>query len=175
MFCKILLCVNDSPLSDQIAHVAADLARRYKAEVVVLSVLDPSRFACTPYSGLEAISMVDRHSRTLADTGQRIRAAFEGMGIVNRLLVLPGRTAETVLEVAHQEGVDLIVMGGETKSRLRAAMEGSLWADIARTAPCNVLRVSPKEEEAPVERPNRRPGMRIPLGLRRHAVDPLAC
>lgn len=176
MFQRILLCVDDAPISDQIARVGADLARRYGAEVVVLSVLDPARFASPPYSGLEAINMVDHHSRSLAQTGQRIRATFEAFGIRNRLLIMAGRTGETVVEVARQEEVDLIVMGGENKGRLRAAMEGSLWADVARTAPCNVLRVSPAEEEAPAAPPrnNRRPGKLIPIGFHRFAVDPLA-
>lgn len=176
MFTKILLCVDDSPTSDRIASVGADLATRYDAEVVVLSVMDPARFASPPYSGLEAIHMVDWHSRSLAQTGQRIRAAFETMGIRNRHMLLPGRTAETVVEVANQEQADLIVMGGETKSRLRIAMEGSLWADVARTAPCNVLRVAP-DSEATEERPTR-PSRFARFSIDRktgaQAVDPLA-
>jgi nucleotide-binding universal stress UspA family protein len=176
MFCKILLCVDDSPVSDQIGKVGADLARRYSAEVVVLSVLDPSRFASPPYSGLEAMSLVDRYSRSLAHVGQRVRASLEGAGIATRMLVLPGRTAETVIEVAQQEQADLIVMGGETKGRLRALVEGSLWADVARAAPCNVLRVSPAEGDQSPEPPkkDRNSGTLIPLGLRPLAVDPLA-
>jgi nucleotide-binding universal stress UspA family protein len=172
MFNKILVCVDDSAHSEQIASVGMDVAGRYGAEVVVLSVLDPARFAAPPFSGLEAIQMVDRHSRSLAHTGQRTRAAFESMGITSRLLVLPGKTAETVIEVAHQERVDLIVMGGEAKGRLRAAVEGSLWGDVARLAPCNVLRVSPKDEV--IVPPRRGRGMLIPVAFHRHAVDPLA-
>lgn len=176
LFNKILLCVDDSPASDRIATVGADLANRYNAEVVVLSVLDPARFATPPYSGLEAMSMVDWHSRSLAQTGQRIRASFETMGIRNRLMLLPGRTAETVVEVANQEQADLIVMGGETKSRIRVAMEGSLWADIARTAPCNVLRVPPipdSEASGPAQ-PRRFSRVRRALSARTQSVDPLA-
>lgn len=176
MFSKILLCVDDSPISDQIAKVGADVARRYDAEVVILSVLDPSRFASPPYSGLEAMNMVDRYSRSLAHTSQRIRVALEGLGIVTRMLVLPGRTADTVIEVANQEQVDLIVMGGETKSRLRAVVEGSLWSDVARSAPCNVLRVSPQPDDPSLVPPkkDRNSGTLIPVGFRRLAVDPLA-
>lgn len=173
MFKKILLCVDDTPLADQIADMGVDVARRYRADVVVLSVLDPARFPAPPYSGLEAIHMVDRHTKSLANSGERIRAMLESLGIDTRLLVLPGKTADTVVEVACQERADLIVMGGENKSRLRAALEGSLWGDVARTAPCNVLRVSPKEE--PVSTPRR--GRSIMAGLsafRALQVDPLA-
>lgn len=176
MFNKILLCVDDSPTSTEIARVGADVARRYDAEVVVLSVLDAARFSSPPFSGLEAINLVDWHSRSLGQTGQRIRSMFETLGIRNRVMLLPGRTAETVVEVARQEEADLIVMGGENKSRLRAMVDGSLWADVARTAPCNVLRVLPQAEE-PSECPprrNRNSGTLIPVAKPSFAVDPLA-
>ena len=170
MFGKILVCVDDTRLCEQVTSVGIDVAGRYGAEVVVLSVLDPARFALPPFSGLEAIQLVDRHSRSLAESGQRVRAAFDAQDIPCRLLVLPGRTADTVVEVAGQEGVDLIVLGDEAKGRLRAAMEGSLWADVARTAPCNVLRVSPPERNS-LGSPHRRP---LPAALSHAAVDPLA-
>jgi len=152
MFKKLLLCVDDSPLADQIARVGADLACRYDAEIVLLSVLDPARFASPPYSGLEAVGLLDKHSRSLTDTGHRLSVHLNEMGIPTRTLFLPGRTAETILEVAAQEKADLIVMGGESKGRLRSWMEGNLWADVSRAAPCNVLRVRPAGAERDRER-----------------------
>lgn len=173
MFSKFLVCVDDSPLSEQIADVGLDIALRYRAEVVVLSVLDPTRFPSPPYSGLEAIEMVDRYTQTLAHFGQRIRSFFEGMNIPSRLLIVPGRTAETIVEVANQERVNLIVMGGENKSRLRAAFEGSLWGDVARTAPCHVLRVTSKD--SPAETPRGGRGvLDYFASFRALKVDPLA-
>jgi nucleotide-binding universal stress UspA family protein len=120
------------------------MACRYGSEVVVLSVLDPARFAEPPYSGLEAIAMVDQHSRSLTDMSHRVSLMLEGMDIPNRVVFLPGKTAQTIIEVARQEQVDLIVMGGETKSFLRSLLEGNLWSDVARGAHCNVLRVNPE-------------------------------
>lgn len=175
MFSKILLCVDDSPRADQVAQVGADLARRYNAEVVVLSVLDPARFSTPPYSGLEGIHLVDWHSRSLTQTGSRIRVTLENLGIPNRHMLLPGRTAETVVEVAHQEKADLIVMGSETKSRLHAAVDGCLWTDVSRSAPCNVMRVLPTGESATGGSERRRKlRFTLPLGRRAQAVDPLA-
>jgi nucleotide-binding universal stress UspA family protein len=143
MFKKLLLCVDDSSIADQIARVGADLACRYDAEIVLLSVLDPARFASPPYSGLEAVGLIDKHSRSLTDTGHRLSVHLNEMGIPTRTLFLPGRTADTILEVAAQEKADLIVMGGDSKGRLRSWLEGNLWADVSRAASCNVLRVGP--------------------------------
>jgi nucleotide-binding universal stress UspA family protein len=166
MFKKLLLCVDDSPLADQIGRVGADVARRYDAEIVLLSVLDPARFATPPYSGLEAAGMIDRHSRSLTDTGHRVSVHLTEMGIPNRRLFLPGRAADTILEVADQEGADLIVMGGGPKGRLRSWLEGNLWADVSRAAPCSVLRVGPPEAERTPTR-----GRRVPAAP---AVAPVA-
>lgn len=143
MFQKILVCVNEDEFSDKVASIGADVARRFHAEVVILNVLDASRFAEMPYSGLEASEMIDRHSRSLTGRAHRISLALENLKIPNRVIFIPGRTAQTILEVATQEKVDLIVMGGETKGRLRSWFEGNLWSDVSRCAPCNVLRVSP--------------------------------
>lgn len=173
MFRKILLCVDESPTSQEIAVVGADIARRYDSEVVVLSVLDPSRFPSPPYSGLEGVQMADLHSRSLTLVAQQVRAQFESMGIRNRHMLLPGRTANTIVEVASQERASLIVMGGENKSRLRIMLEGSLWNDVARSAPCNVLRVLPPQEDPSACPPRKNRGTLIPI-RRMLAVDPLA-
>jgi len=173
LFHKILLCVDESPASQSIAQVGADIARRYQSEVVVLSVLDPSRFPTPPYSGLEGVQMADLHSRSLSQVGQQVRAQFESLGIRNRHMLLPGRTASTIVEVASQEQVSLIVMGGENKSRLRIALDGSLWNDVARSAPCNVLRVLPTQEDSSACPPRKNRGTFIPI-RRTLAVDPLA-
>lgn len=166
MFKKLLLCVDDSPLADQIGRVGADLACRYDAEIVLLSVLDPARFASPPYSGLEAVGMIDKHSRSLTDTGHRIGAHLNEMGIPTRTLFLPGRTADTILEVASQERADLIVMGGESKGRVRSWLEGNLWVDVSRAAPCNVLRVGPADAERDRERGRQVPGSAAPAPAR---------
>lgn len=160
MFQKILVCVNEDNFSEKVAQIGADVARRFHAEVVVLSVMDATRFAETPYSGLEASDMIDRHSRSLTGMAHRISLGLDTLKIPNRVIFLPGRTARTIIEVAQQEKADLIVMGGETKGRLRSWLEGNLWSDVSQSAPCNVMRINPDSTS----------GTFIPPGKDEHAL-----
>ncbi|MBC8143532.1 MAG: universal stress protein [Armatimonadetes bacterium] len=141
MFKKILICVDDSPVSDRIAEVGADIARRYNADAILLSVLDAARFARPPFSGLEAVAMVDHHSRSLTNNAYRLHEELQAEGVNSRVMFLPGQTAQMILSVADQEQTDLIIMGGDAKNWMRSLLEGNLWSEVSRAAPCNVLRV----------------------------------
>lgn len=163
MFQKLIVCIDESPQSEQVVRASADLACRYNAQIVLLSVLDPARFADQPYSGLEAIGLVDRHSRSLTSSGHRLKAVLDEKEVRSRLMILPGKSAETILEVARNEKADLIIVGTEAKGRLRAWLENDLWSELSHKAPCNVLRISAngKAESwatvpAPMPTPSRR-------------------
>ncbi len=143
MYKKIIVCIDDTPLSDRVTRVAADLACRYDSDVVLLSVVDPARFPRQPYTGLEAVQMLDRHSRSLSNSAHRLGSLLHGIGVRNRQLILPGRSVETILNVSDEESADLIVIGTEARSQLSAWLNSDLWSEVSHKAPCNVLRVTP--------------------------------
>lgn len=153
MFRKIILCVDDKPNSHTLTRVAADMAGRYEAEIVVLSILDPARFASPPYSGLEACELLDKHSRTLSRKAHRIGLLLHDMGFPNSVRFLPGQCAQTIADVAAEEQADLIVMGGRQKGWLRACWEGDLYSHVARRVACNVMRVAVDDSHEPPQDP----------------------
>jgi len=51
----------------------------------------------------------------------------------------PGRPASTILEVAKEEGVDLIVMGATRHGALERFLLGSTSHEVAVHAPCSVI------------------------------------
>ncbi|MBC8104017.1 MAG: universal stress protein [Cytophagales bacterium] len=163
MYRKIIVCIDDTPLSEKVALAGADLARRYSAEVVLLSVLDPARFARQPYSGLEAVQMLDRNSRSLSNRAHRLSALLDSMGVRSQQVLVPGRSVETILNVAETESADLIVIGTEARGRLHAWLDNDLWSQVSHKAPCNVLRVTPLgriEEDRNSDTPARPSGLR---------------
>lgn len=143
MYKKIIVCIDDTPLSERVTQVAADLASRYGASIVLLSVVDSARIANPPYSGLEAVEMIERHSRSLTNTTHRMSVMLREAGVLNHEMVLPGRSVETILKVAETEDADLIVIGSEARGRLEAWLKGDLCSEISHKAACNVLRVTP--------------------------------
>ncbi len=145
MYRKIVVCVDETPLSERVTRVGADMACRYDAEIVLLSVIDPARLAHQPYTGLEAVQMLDRHSCSLSNSAHRLGAMLHTMGVRNKQLILPGRSVETILNVADAESADLIVIGTEARGRLSAWLNSDLWSEVSHKASCNVLRVTPAE------------------------------
>ena len=78
MFDKILLPVDGSEIGDGVAHVAADLASRYGAEVIVFHVREQKYVhgvGISPEEFAEATELVDRHVRRMKDAGLSARGA----------------------------------------------------------------------------------------------------
>ncbi|MBC7808351.1 MAG: universal stress protein [Akkermansiaceae bacterium] len=148
MYKKIIVCVDDTPLSEHATLIGADLARRYGASVVLLSVVDPARIAGKTFSGLEAAQMIEQQSRILTNSTHRLGVILTRIGVRNSEVVLPGRSVETILKVAETESADLLVVGSEPRGRLRAWLNDDLWSALSHKATCSVLRVT---SSSPIE------------------------
>jgi nucleotide-binding universal stress UspA family protein len=145
MYRKIVVCIDDKALSEEVTRAGADLAIRYDAEIVLLSVVDPARLGNQPYTGLEAVQMLERHSRSLSNSAHRMSVLLHTMGVRNKQVVLPGRSVETILSVSESESADLIVIGTEARGLLSAWLNNDLWGEVSHKASCNVLRVTPAD------------------------------
>lgn len=78
MFAKILVPVDGSGASSRAVHVAADLASRHGAEVIVLHVHEHEYLYgvdAAPEKLVEAVELVDHHVRSRKDSGLRARGA----------------------------------------------------------------------------------------------------
>ena len=121
MFDKILLTVDESEPSERAAYVAADLASRYGAEVLVLHVLGEDYLygvAVDREAFEQASELVDRHVRSMKDSGLNAR------GDVTRALC--GHVDQAIITMADGDGTDLVVIG--TRG---APLYGCLFGDVA--------------------------------------------
>ena len=143
MYRKIILCIDDSPLDEQVVRTGADLACRYNAQVVLFSILDPARLPTQPYTGLEAVQMLDRHSRSLSQNSHRFSAFLHDRGIRSQSMQLTGNSAKTILAAAENEAADLIVVGTHARGRIQAWLSSDVWSEVSHKASCQVLRVTP--------------------------------
>lgn len=126
MFDKILLPVDESEPSERAAHVAADVASRYGAEVLALHVLEQDYLYGVPVdreSVEQASELVDRHVRRMKDSGLNARGDVTP--------ALRGHAAHAILTMADDEGADLVVIG------TRGA---SLWGGLCGNVAEKVLR-----------------------------------
>jgi nucleotide-binding universal stress UspA family protein len=136
MYERILLPTDGGPGTDAAVGQAVGLARRCRAALHVLHVVDTS------------VLPLDRHSRELvADLEEwgvesiekvATRARAEGVEPVVDAL-RQGAPAAAILDYVDEADIDLVVMATHGGSGLRRYLLGSVTARIVRTSPVPVL------------------------------------
>jgi nucleotide-binding universal stress UspA family protein len=138
-FKNILFATDFSPAAGAALPFAADLARRYGAELYALHVRPP---AVNPLASpaarrglLEAAETQDEQHR------KELVNAFTG--IQPEILIKEGDLWSNLEALIQEDDIDLIVMGTRGRSGIGKFMLGSAAEEIFRRAPCPVLTVGP--------------------------------
>lgn len=137
MFNKILVAVDGSEFALHAAMVAGNLARSEKAKLLrVLTIYD-----AIPHYLQESAqnALIEAH---LIESNLIIKNALEKVGEIQGEVdtdILSGSPSDSIIEVAKDEGFDLIVMGARGKGRLMGLLLGSHIQKVATHAPCPVL------------------------------------
>lgn len=144
---KICCPVDFSEGSEAALELAADLARRFGAQLTVLHVYQPPHTAI-PVEGAVYVpqdffeSMAEKVTQELADWKRRAEKRSEGSVTATMLSGLP--FAE-IKRYAKEGRFDLIVMGTEGRTGLRHLFLGSVAERVVRLADCPVLTVRPNK------------------------------
>ena len=134
---SIVCCVDDSSEAHDAARIARGLASRLDLPLVLLHVapaIEQPGVGAAAY-GRERLAESERED-TEALLG-RI-AGEAGLGDVERRIEF-GNTAERILAVCEQERAELVVLGSRRHGSLKAALLGSVSADVAGKAHCLVV------------------------------------
>ena len=146
MVSKILVCSDGSQRSLEAAAVAAQIASRFGSEIILLTVFDPSvipaatlgvpggMLETTVNSGCfaeETQTAVEHETgRVLAEANVAYRSRRE-----------LGHPVDRIISSAHDENVDLIVMGSRGVGGFERLLLGSVSEGVLRHAHCPVLAV----------------------------------
>jgi nucleotide-binding universal stress UspA family protein len=135
-FKTILFATDFSPASEVAFHVAAALARDYRARMVALHVIEPVRVGFSEYGSY--IGPEEDKARAMA-TLDAMEAPSPRVTMDHRLL--EGDPAEVIAEIAADTNADLIVMGTHGRTGLTRLVMGSVAEEVLRRAPCPVLTI----------------------------------
>jgi nucleotide-binding universal stress UspA family protein len=150
---KILLPVDFSEQGAGAARWAGALARHFRAEVTLLHVNPVTAIAATApreFSGpidTGWITALEAQRRRELDSYQE--AEFEGVAAKRE--VVSGDPARKILEHAHREKVDLIVMPTRGYGPFRRFLLGSVTAKVLHDARCPVWTGTHMRETSQVE------------------------
>jgi nucleotide-binding universal stress UspA family protein len=141
----ILSAVDGSESSLKAAALAASLAAKYDAELILINVVEESAFVDdelrafarteglggTPYEVMTAFG-----NKALGDARSRASAAGARRAMTE---IATGKPADAVVAAARGRSADLVVVGRRGRGQLAAALLGSVSQKIINEAPCPVL------------------------------------
>jgi nucleotide-binding universal stress UspA family protein len=141
----ILLPVADSSEGTEAGAHAAALGHATGATVAILGVIDTSAgFEFSP-EGLARYDWLRTETQAAIEVASAI---VRGVGVARiEHLIMDGTPHEAIIEVADEQGADLIVLGG-ARAMLDDTSSESLVAYVLRHARCPVV-IVPAERKSP--------------------------
>lgn len=134
MIKKILVAYDGSDYANKAFNFAADMAKRYKAELRVLSVVPVPEFA----EDVETEAVIEQsrnHHKKLLD---ELKEKAGKVGIHARFEIAVGHIAQQILDQAAENKIDLIVLGHRGKGLLDRWRLGSVSHRVISYAECAV-------------------------------------
>lgn len=138
MFNKILVAVDGSPSSRKAVEAAMELAGKFGSRLYALSVVRLPDYAATVGEVTEAQAEGKNY---YAGIMREIERAGGERGVPVSTKILFGHPAETILDYAKQEEVDLIVMGRNGTANVRRFLLGSVSDRVAHHSEIPLLLV----------------------------------
>lgn len=140
---KILVAIDGSPQSDKAAEEAVRMATgtgsKFKSKIYALLVL-PNAPAATYTDFVPSRPITE--SEKWEELRQRIFYVVEKnaaeAAVSLETLVVYGDPVDELLEFAHREEVDVIIVGSEEKGFLKRRLQGGVADRVARNARCSV-------------------------------------
>jgi nucleotide-binding universal stress UspA family protein len=132
MYQVVLVPLDGSKRAEAILPHVEQLARRYTAQVMFLQVIEPVSSA--PYvPGASFDLSQDTLTRWAAEAETYlagIQGEFREKGIEVRMRVETGPVVETIINVAEDEGADLLAMASHGRTGLSRVFYGSVAAGV---------------------------------------------
>lgn len=132
---RILLATDLSAASEGATDQALQLARDLRAELLVVSVIDPA-----PTIGASPpFARMDQRRASREGAAQAIVVKGRRAGVNVHFLVWEGEPGPAIVEAAIAEAADLVVVGTHGRSRVGRLVLGSVSDHVVRHAPCPIL------------------------------------
>ena len=131
MYHKILVPLDGSKRAERILPHVEELARRYKAKVIFLQIVEYKAIA-TPEGAYMNLSdqEFDQAKKQAEKHLGGIRGEFREKNIESQAHVIYGPVVEGIISMAVQEGVDLIALASHGRGGLSRVFYGSVAAGL---------------------------------------------
>jgi len=159
MYKRILVPLDRSTFSTRALKYAIDLAPRYGAKLILLTVIEPAKVMplvvdptglSSPILASTAIEQAqileaqerERSRRYLARKVNQLKKR----GIDAEYVLAYGQPADTIMKIAREKKADLIVMATHGRTGLKRAIMGSVAEKVIRESSQPVLVIRPRPD-----------------------------
>lgn len=134
MFDRFLVPLDGSKFAEKAAITAGELARRCQAELIFLSVC-PTK---------EAVKDAVKYLHHMSEAARRETLNVRAEALIG------AEPAPKIVEVAHYESVDLIIMSSHGRTGISRTVFGSVAETVMRNSSCPVMVVKHSEPKIPL-------------------------
>jgi nucleotide-binding universal stress UspA family protein len=134
MFKHVLVALDGSEYSQTALPTAIEVTRRFGADLLVLHVAEHDRGRSVVFSEetpAEATQFVGKAVKVARDAGVATKGELRDVGA--------GHVAKAIVETAHANDIDLIVMGSRGLSDIQGLLLGSVTHKVMQLAHVSVL------------------------------------
>lgn len=135
MIKKLVVAYDGSKQSEKAYKLALDMAAKYSAQMIVLSVARPPE----PPVAVELEAVLEGAKEYFEGHFKCLREQAGSLGLEARFEVRVGHPAEQIVNMANQEKADAIVMGHRGESLWQRWLVGSVAKRVLSYASCTVV------------------------------------
>ena len=121
---KFVVAYDGSPGSKKALSLAANLAKGLSARLVLVRVLDPARLIDSEIN--DVVKARAHYERRYSESLATAKEQLAELGDVVSMEVLEGNPAETIIDFAHREQAQLIIVGTRGLGGFKRLMLGSM-------------------------------------------------
>jgi nucleotide-binding universal stress UspA family protein len=142
MFRSIVVGTDGSQTAGEAVRQATELARLTGAQVHVVSAYEPVGSARLRTEVADVPEELQWLVNPREDTEAALRAAADGVreaGVEVATYARQGDPADAILDVAEEQGADVIIVGNKGMSGAKRFLLGSVPNKVSHHAPCTVM------------------------------------
>ena len=155
MFEKIVVPLDGTKLSEVSLPYASEMARKFKASLLLIRVVAPTAVVASGVEGPSAVRLMVETAQ-LADMKnvedartylEGVASELKGPALKVETFAALGGPADQVLKLCKDKGASLVVMTTHGRTGIRRAVLGSVADEIVRSSVVPVLVIRPEEKK----------------------------